>query len=1178
MYLLLNSLRRSLVAVLAVVLMAPAAAAAQSKGSAQRSDRAAAESALQRVKDLKQGIGVRTGREVSPALLDLANRRSALDSAGRAEATALLQRPTSVGGDGLVDYSVAEATPFCNTNFCIHYVTSTADAPSLTNSNADPAPDYVEQMAAEFEFVYSIENGDAQLDWNDPPSDGTRGGDARTDVYIAQIGDQGIYGYAATDPGQSGNSQFAYQVMDDDYVEFSPTPPLTALQVTAAHEYNHVLQYGYDAIQDIWMFESTATWAEEKVYPAGDDYLLYLPNWASCTESPLTFFSNIGCGQKVYGSAVWNHWLESEAGTPDVIRDAWGASLLTSPQSFAPGAYNQSIVAHGDVGFGDEFGRFSAAVAEWRASDSVFPDHALYPDVARIGTSLTVGGGSRTVQLDHTTFELINVTVPASGVATLEATAPAGTRSAIALVGRTGDATGGTATEVIQQLPSGGAGTVTLPNASSFARITAVIVNSDTSQSGFNSGQQDWNWTNDNQNFQNVRVTAVDPTGPPDTTITGGPADASTTGPSTSFSFTATDAGAGFECKLDAEPAFTTCTSPENLSGLSNGSHTFSVRAVNANGPDASPATRTWNVDANAPQTTIDGGPTGTVAENDATFTFSSSEPTGATFKCKLDAEPTFTTCSSPRTYNDLADGSHTFQVKATDQHGNEDATAASQTWTIDAPPDANITSQPALLTNSQSAHFEFNATEGDATFTCQLDSAPVIDPCTSPQDFSSLGEGSHAFQVTAFDGVSALEGSTDSYTWTVDLTPPGTSIDTGPTHNSTITTSSATFTFSGTGAPSGFRCRFDSSGAFAPCTSPQSFTSLADGAHTFEVKAVDAAGNEDATPEVRTFTVDDPPEVDITSGPPALTNSQSATFYFAYANETGSGFECRLDGTPGDPSGFGSCSSPKTYPGVAEGGHRFYVRALDAADSGPGSPADRAWTVDVTPPDTTIDSGPSGEGNSSSASFAFSSTEGSSTFQCSLDSGAFLACGSPFGASGLGSGVHSFAVKARDQAGNFDPSPATRSWTVGTTTAPPPPPPPVAPPPPPPPPVVPPPPPPPPATAFVLEVSAPSRRSFATAFASGIRASVRCTRACSGTAELLLDRRTAKRLGLKQRLGRVSFRRTSTRKSAVTVKIARKARSVLGRQRSVRITLRVRATDAAGTTKSVSKKILLKR
>ncbi|MEO6350083.1 MAG: S-layer homology domain-containing protein [Candidatus Limnocylindrales bacterium] len=96
------------------------------------------------------------------------------------------------------------------------------------------------------------------------------------------------------------------------------------------------------------------------------------------------------------------------------------------------------------------------------------------------------------------------------------------------------------------------------------------------------------------------------------------------------------------------------------------------------------------------------------------------------------------------------------------------------------------------------------------------------------------------------------------------DTTPPQTTIDSGP--SGTITTGSARFTFSSSEAGSTFECKLDGPGAvtgsYGSCTSPRAYSGLADGAYTFSVRATDAAGNTDATPATRTFTVDlRPPE-----------------------------------------------------------------------------------------------------------------------------------------------------------------------------------------------------------------------------------------------------------------------------------------------------------------------------
>ena len=90
------------------------------------------------------------------------------------------------------------------------------------------------------------------------------------------------------------------------------------------------------------------------------------------------------------------------------------------------------------------------------------------------------------------------------------------------------------------------------------------------------------------------------------------------------------------------------------------------------------------------------------------------------------------------------------------------------------------------------------------------------------------------------------------------------------------------------------------------------------------------------------------------------------------------------------------------------------------------------AWGIcgggDVTPPETTIRSGPPGSTTSNLANFTFVSSE-PGTFQCRLDGAAFAPCTSP--ASYLVSkGTHTFEVRAVDAAANIDPSPATWSWT----------------------------------------------------------------------------------------------------------------------------------------------------
>jgi hypothetical protein len=225
------------------------------------------------------------------------------------------------------------------------------------------------------------------------------------------------------------------------------------------------------------------------------------------------------------------------------------------------------------------------------------------------------------------------------------------------------------------------------------------------------------------------------------------------------------------------------------------------------------------------------------------------------------------------------------------------------------------------------------------------------------------------------------------------------------------------------------FECRIGTA-AFAPCNSGFQKTFDTEGPFTFSVRAFDASGNPSGIQSTQVTAVD---TAITSSGPPARTNSTSASFNFSTG--AGIGFECSLDGAAFSSCGSGATGS-KSYTGLAEGLHTFKVRAVNGqfVDQ---VPATRTWTVDTTPPDTTIltSTGPL-EGavtTLTSALFTFSSTEPTgATFQCKLDTAAaFTSCTNPANLTNIAAGQRNFQVRATDAAGNTDPTPAKRSWSV---------------------------------------------------------------------------------------------------------------------------------------------------
>jgi hypothetical protein len=495
-------------ALAAALLLTGTAQASPPKGAA---DRAAASRALDRAQALAQGRGVHTGRELTGALRELAKREPALAEGDRKQAQSLLGRPTDPGDTQQPGgpYTAPTIWSAWDDHFCYHWVTTTADAPPLADSDADQIPDYVEHMAGAFETSYAIEN--EQLGWTTPVADGEadncQGGEDLTDVYIKQIGDKNLYGYASIDPGQQEQRRHAFQVMDNDYsaAEFpqyhgDPTQPI---EVTAAHEYNHILQYAYDIAEDKWMFESTATWMEDKVFPQIDDYHQYLDGWAKRSPEPLTAPDDA----KIYGSAIWNHWLDEHV-SDVAVKDAWVSSIPMN--SSAVDAYDSAIRDSGGQGFAPVFIDFAVATAEWDASNSGIHEGAAFPAMVRATSGgqafrLPTDGSVISSKLDHTGYSLVDVAPSDAPALTLTGSLPDGTMGAFALVGRKGD----TMTKAVGLLQHGGQTTATLDNPGQYSRITAVAINADPSHGNWSGNTGDWLWEKDAQQIE-LSVTAGD--------------------------------------------------------------------------------------------------------------------------------------------------------------------------------------------------------------------------------------------------------------------------------------------------------------------------------------------------------------------------------------------------------------------------------------------------------------------------------------------------------------------------------------------------------------------------------------------------------------------------------------------------------------------------------------------
>ena len=461
--------------------------------------------------------------------------------------------------------------------------------------------------------------------------------------------------------------------------------------------------------------------------------------------------------------------------------------------------------------------------------------------------------------------------------------------------------------------------------------------------------------------------------------------------------------------------------SPRSYASLADGSHTFQVRATDAAGPHR----------RHAGLAHVDGGHGR--AEHDARrhaertrptttpppSTFSANEP-GATFECRLDGgglgrvhEPR--DGRPARRRQPHLPGARRRRrrqrrrlprlVHLDGRHGRAELVLHGRPGRPDQRhhPDLRVHGDRGRL------HASSASVDGGAW-----------GPCSSPATIGPLADGSHTYEVRAHRRRPAIRRRRPSRT-------PGSSTPARPPSRSSqpngfVNAADADpYTVTATsldGDVTGVEL-FSCSDASANC-STGSWVSLgtdavapyeaswpvdADGNRALRALATDAAFNTGSA--VVNVTIDRTvPATSIDSAPSDPSSSAGAGFAFS-SNEGGASFECRLDG-----GGWGACSSPKSYSGLGEGNHTFHVRATDAAGNVDPAPATFAWTVDTVAPETTIDVAPSDPSGSSAPSFEFSSSEGASTFQCRLDGGAWGACASPHGYTGLADGSHTFQVR----------------------------------------------------------------------------------------------------------------------------------------------------------------------
>jgi hypothetical protein len=315
---------------------------------------------------------------------------------------------------------------------------------------------------------------------------------------------------------------------------------------------------------------------------------------------------------------------------------------------------------------------------------------------------------------------------------------------------------------------------------------------------------------------------------------------------------------------------------------------------------------------------------------------------------------------------------------------------------------------------------------EVGVTFECSLDGAAFA-ACPASQTLSALSDGPHSFAARAIDAAGNVDASPISATFAVETTPPDTVIDSGPA--GPVSTPTVQFAFSSPDLDTdGFECSIDG-GAYAVCTSPADVAGLTDGPHTFAVRAFDAAGNRDASPASRAFSVDTvAPDTLLFGAPVGYKTNGDATVVFGSADGDVVGYQCSTNG-----GAWSACTSPRNLTGLADGPYEVAIRAVDAAGNADPTPVVAAWIIDSQAPTASFVVAPANPTNVTLAQFEFGADETSVTFECRLNGGIWSSCGATAAWGGLLDGTHTLDLRATDAAGNVQSVPSTHTWRIDT-------------------------------------------------------------------------------------------------------------------------------------------------
>lgn len=262
--------------------------------------------------------------------------------------------------------------------FKIHYT---------LNGNDAATPEFISLTASTFDHVYDVEV--TEMGYLAPPIDDPN--NPEYDVYVYNIGDYGATTPENSVPGTARDDYTSWIEMDNDFSQTN-TIGVPAMLVTAAHEFFHMIHFGYRGIMGtvmnpIFLYETSAAWMEDVVYDDVNDYLYYLPGFYR-TLNQSFYYRN---GEHEYGNCLFFHMLQKKYGT-DIVKEIWNEYVDHEPLD----AIDQVLLEY-DSNLKTELGEY--AIWNYYTGDRAdtlhyYPEGAAYPQV-KYADSVTVNDNQK---------------------------------------------------------------------------------------------------------------------------------------------------------------------------------------------------------------------------------------------------------------------------------------------------------------------------------------------------------------------------------------------------------------------------------------------------------------------------------------------------------------------------------------------------------------------------------------------------------------------------------------------------------------------------------------------------------------------------------------------------------------------------------------------------------------